>query len=108
MGKIEITDMELSDAADAAGVDVRQDYSGRGMYGETCIGVVGDASDCERFEAELAKAVTLGEFKTDNEHNPEDVLDVYMEKLIDIQDARRSDNMGTEFIYYYPKMKIEG
>lgn len=32
----------IEDVASEIGGEVRYDYSGRGMYGKTCVGIVGD------------------------------------------------------------------
>lgn len=102
---MEVTKDELETALDQVDVELHEDYSGRGMYGETCFGVDGSRDDCEEFESELAKAVTLGWFSR-SEGTPEEVLDVFMEKLADIRNARRTDSMGMDIIFYYPRIKV--
>ena len=88
-------------------VELRDDYSGRGMYGDTCWGVVGDERNLNQFETQLAKAATLEEYKNlDNIVDAEEVLDLFSEKLEEIQNLRREDSMGMSRIYYYPKIEL--
>lgn len=81
-------------AADNAGLDpeeaLRDDYSGRGMYGETCFGiVVGGVNQAARFLVELAMS-------------DEDATDL----AGDLADAMRSDSMGYDQIYYFPGYRL--
>lgn len=53
----EISEFVLSDAIDLAGLDhdqLRTDYSGRGMYGSTCVGIVGTLNHAILFVTALA------------------------------------------------------
>ncbi len=52
-------------AAQFEGADVREDYSGRGMYGQTCIGIVCEESDLEEVVAAARKKGFKG-YSTDN------------------------------------------
>lgn len=60
MGVTIIDYTTLVDVAYDAGLDedaVRADYSGRGMYGDTCVGIVGSPGELTAYVAALA--VTL-------------------------------------------------
>lgn len=62
----------------------RTDYSGRGMYGRTCVGIVVDqVGDFGRFVLALARAF----------NNFEDT-----HRMLD---AARQDDMGLSTIYYF-------
>lgn len=99
-----ITTDQLSDLsdylADNSNADFHEDddlgvfrtYSGRGMYGRECVGLV--ISNSEMFEV----AMVVGQWLTDN------VVDY------DLSDAfknARTDSMGRSMIVYWPSIAIE-
>lgn len=109
MAKHEISRAVLEDALNQADVELRENYSGRGMYGDTCIGVVGEHDELENFERELAKAATLDKYKDHHPtdySDPEAVVETFIEELDAIAGQRRSDSMGMSSIYYYPRLTI--
>ena len=57
---------------------VYHDYSGRGMFGRTCLGVVGSMQD----------------------------LDTLLSEIKGSANGLKKDNMGLDYIYYWPE--IEG
>lgn len=77
--------------ADRLEVDVRTDYSGRGMYGRTCFGFVGGPRDLVKFLLELSDL--LDEF---------DEVDGDLEAWYDMS----QDNMGYDTIYYWPLIHV--
>lgn len=81
----------LEDAADYADLDpdadIRTNYSGRGMFGKTCLGLVYDSlSDLLVFVAYLAR-------------EDEDHLD-WISRV-------RQDSMGMSTIAYWPSVSVE-
>lgn len=78
------------DALDASGQDesvIYSNYSGRGMFGSTCFGMVFDGSrDLTRFFICLA--------------------DLDQELALDLVDSWQSDSMGLSKIYYFPGWEI--
>lgn len=68
----------LRDIADDTGGDFREDYSGRGMYGEECVGIVTDT--------------------------PMHVIEEAAEKGIR---GAKQDSMGKRTIVYWPSLKIQ-
>lgn len=87
----------ILDAAEYAGVEIREDYSGRAMYGERCIGIVGDVADLVRVVAE-AQAIVTQEAEEDS--------------LSPLTSATRipgpkSDSMGREAIFYWPDLRVD-
>lgn len=87
----------VREALDNAGLDYsafRFDYSGRGMYGDNCIGLVGSDGDAIKFCAYLAKALDAAE-----------VLD-FDSAIEDLANAR-SDSMGLSGITYWPHMAVD-
>lgn len=74
----------LEDAAWDADMDFRKDYSGRGMYGKTCVGITGGLPG-------LVKFVQL--ITEQGENLAEDIQGI------------ASDSMGLNTIYYFPGME---
>jgi hypothetical protein len=69
---------EIINKARELGLEIRSDYSGRGMFGATCLGVVGATHD----------------------------LDALMSEIKGSAEGLKKDNMGLDYIYYWPE--IEG
>ena len=86
--KTTVTRDQIEDVTEAAGLfehTVRFDYSGRGMYGDTCFGIVGSISDLVNFVALAAVEIPGSE---DWLHN------VLM------------DSTGLSQIYYWPNVEV--
>jgi hypothetical protein len=77
MIKMAIREKIISRATEM-GLNVYHDYSGRGMFGKTCLGVVGSMQD----------------------------LDTLLSEIKGSAQGLRKDNMGMDYIYYWPG--IEG
>jgi hypothetical protein len=74
--------------------DIHWFYSGRGMYGQTCVGVVGTAQ-AMRF------VVALGDWRATE-------FDYYhTEAVREFTDDVRTDSMGRNTIYYFPGLTVE-
>lgn len=77
MNESEIIDL-LEEIAGEVGGDVRYNYSGRGMYGKTCVGIVcEDATKC------IEEAAVRG-FR-----------------------GAKTDSMGRDTIVYWPKIAVK-
>jgi len=72
---------KVRELAHLGGLSLRTDYSGRGMFGQTCMGVVCDKED---YEETIEKAAELG------------------------LSGHRTDDMGRQMIIYYPQIKGNG
>ena len=84
----EASKAQILDALDQAGLDeevVHWNYSGRGMYGDTCFGIVGYLPDLIKFIASFA---SFGDDWT------------WLEDV-------KEDNMGRQMIFYWPGVKVE-
>lgn len=92
-----VTIQEISESMD---VDFRDDYSGRGMYGETCVGVVGSPSELMDVIIEVIK-VLANDMVNAIEHNPYAPLDDF-EKAVDKLFSYRTGHMGMDMIFYWP------
>lgn len=77
---------ELKSALDLLDEDVRYDYSGRGMYGRECLGLVVDATD-------LVVGVALSQ--------------VFGDDAWDIARNACTDSMGRGAIVYFPGYTVE-
>ena len=72
------------------GYDLREDYSGRGMFGRSCIGIVGDFNP-------LHLVLCLADVLRDEEFdNAEDILG-----------RPCQDSMGLSTIVYFPSLNKE-
>lgn len=68
------------------GFDVRTDYPGRGMFGKTCFGIVGDHSTLVKFITYVCEVLA----------------DQKREWLTNV----RTDDMGLRTIYYWPEASV--
>ena len=101
----EITQEALDVALLESNVELRESYSGRGMYGDTCWGVVGEVEELNNFERQLAKSATVDMWGP-VEGDVEGVIEDFLGQLDEIESRRRIDSMGMNTIYYYPGIKI--
>lgn len=85
-----------------AGYEVRKrnDYSGRGMYGETTFGIVID--DCYEDPAELIERLVNEEIEEETRYlGAPDFTNDRITELVCLKGSRmRSDNMGLSMIVY--------
>jgi hypothetical protein len=80
---------KVKEFAEEGGLDFRGSYSGRCMYGKTCVGVVaGDLSSFLSFFAFLVRCL-------DDDNDIEKIANV------------RQDSMGRQTIYYWPSIESE-
>lgn len=108
---VTLTREALEDAAEQAGIhpddyEIRGDYSGRAMYGDTCLGITApDARDVYAILAALAveeaqyghAAVTIPEDRP-RPFDPEDVIELIR--------SSREDSMGHDVIVYWPSVEL--
>jgi hypothetical protein len=99
MNQLTITRGDLIEIAGIADLDQDSDihwfYSGRGMDGQTCVGVIGTAQ-AMRF------AVALGDWRAT------EFDDDHVEAVREFTDDVRADSMGRDTIYYFPGLAVEG
>jgi len=81
----------LTDALDRTGVELRP-YSGRGMFGDSCLGIVPN-TDTARFFMFLAQ-VLIGD-------GQEEILDLL------IGSPSREDSLGKNTIVYFPNLLVD-
>jgi len=78
----------------------RSDYSGRGMYGKTCIGFV--ISSRAQLALGAAIAITFNGMK-DDEDIDEDELELGYQMIT----RSRADTMAFDVIVYFPDVELE-
>lgn len=88
---------EAAGEAELENDDIRTDYSGRSMYGDECVGVIGTVN------CGVAFAVELLELAKERLEDEERALDYDALKDVLIK-GMRSDNMGMSMIYYWPDL----
>lgn len=97
--------------ADVWDFTIREEYSGRFMYGRTCLGVVMDWDEKERFLRNLHEAIVGGEYTDDElDELDDDEREEYNEAcaLADrVVGKARTDSMGRSMIVYFPGVELE-
>jgi hypothetical protein len=85
----------IRDAAEQAGLSFRRDYSGRGMYGRSCIAVSGHrhSIQCELFPAVIQEIAAC---------YPDQVSEM-ARQLMDYQ----TDSMGFDQVFYWSDLQLE-
>ena len=84
---------EIKETADNHGWSVRS-YSGRAMYGKTCVGIT-----CNSSTAKVVIAILQDLYHTENNS--------LMEEAFSLLSNPREDSMGYGRIVYWPDMKWE-
>lgn len=88
---------------------IREDYSGRGMYGDTCLGFTLDSTtQIATLSAELCRQAMFEAVETrDNGRAPnaeeiENDTAIGIDIVVNLFDAAREDSMGRGVIVYFP------
>lgn len=74
-------------------LEMREDYSGRGMYGDKTHAIVGDADEFRQATCYAAVMITQSE----DEEDSQVTVDEYIEAMAKI----RTDNMGRSDLVWY-------
>jgi hypothetical protein len=91
---------------------VRYDYSGRGMYGGTCLGLVcGGVNELVQFVLAVQRTARFLERDGEQDENSEDqrvARDLYgfLNALEDGGTTTLQDDMGTQVVYYWPRVEV--
>lgn len=78
---------------------IREDYSGRGMYGRTCFGLT---LDNDRQLPMLAIELARQAHEIDQDTNEIEDMDSLLDQLTNLFDSMQSDSMGRGAIFYFP------
>jgi hypothetical protein len=104
--KIALKRSQIEQAMELAGIDLEQlrtDYSGRGMYGETCMAITMDSlSDLAQFLVELTGmlvADTIGDEYPD--------VDEVIDPARELTHKLHTDSMGRSLVAYWPTATLE-
>lgn len=81
-----INEVEFEDIADEVGAEIRAAYSGRAMFGETCVALTGDISE---IRVGVALAKVLG-----------------VDKAERLARRARVDSMGHDIVVYFPGVEV--
>ena len=95
---------KLYDRLVEEGLQVRDDYSGRCMFGEICFGVVVDNIATAVYDvSEALREIIIAERRDDP--------DLANEAADMLEDGNltecRTDNMGLDYIIYFPHITVE-
>lgn len=84
-------------------LDVRDDYSGRFMYGARCFGIT-----VSNFATAVYQIMEALRRITDNYGNESDTVEE-AEKLLDCEEwlHPKTDNLGLDYIVYFPDITVE-
>jgi hypothetical protein len=82
-------------------VSLRRSYSGRGMYGSTCFGVV-----FEEPRGAFEFFAGLAQYAAEQQEFPEPDCD--SELAFDLARSASQDSMGYSTIVYFPRFEVEG
>ena len=81
--------------------DLREDYSGRGMGGAECFGIVGTARDLALFTMELTIRAKDYDVSSDKEG-------VTVDQVFEMFQRLSTDSMGRNTIFYFPGVQLVG
>ena len=76
------------------GFEIMHDYSGRGMYGKKCFGLIGDLTNMPKFFIMLAESIIA-------QDNNNDVFEIAC-----LFENMQIDSMGMSKIIYFPNLVI--
>jgi hypothetical protein len=82
--------------------DIRSAYSGRSMYGRTCLGYEG--ADVAMFVFHLAVALVRADLEENEDDSEPDVASV--ELMLRQIGEGRTDSMGRGMITYWPRIAV--
>lgn len=90
-----------------AAVRFRKDYSGRGMYGRGCIGVVGDHRGLVELQTQIILEMTAtiaARARAGDDAGLADAEAEFEENLVALLNYS-TDSMGREWVFYWPSLE---
>ena len=99
MIQVEYSDIETVANCMLTEVDIRPGYSGRGMYGDQCLGIVTNIQGFAQFVQVLVQQVTENEL---------DGRGDTLAEFRDCIDRVSFDSMGLSMIFYWPEVQVKG
>lgn len=87
-------------------VDLRDDYSGRFMYGKTCLGIYTSNLLTAVYElTDALRCIHEGKSESDVTQDLRDEAGRLLDR--EYWEAAQSDNMGLDYIVYFPELAVE-
>jgi len=102
------------DVGDSGIVSFRNTYSGRGMYGRQCVGIVGSMAECQLIIAQVVKGLSMALSRVAKESvdpdysaTEDDLADTEndFDKAITTLMNFSMDSMGRGTILYWPELE---
>lgn len=90
----------IVDLHDGEDFQIRVDYSGRGMFGEKCLGIVG--SDTATVIYKIMDAI-MDEYGDEKDTQ----LELFHELAEMLSNGSKQDSMGLQRIIYFPSVEID-
>ena len=85
-------------------VRFRNTYSGRGMYGRTCVGITGPANLCQQVIAEAIIQAGIDSQKVQLGSNREETDEFFRQSVRTLLDYAE-DSMGMNVVFYWPGLQ---
>ena len=82
----------------------RNDYSGRAMYGRSCVGVTGSRSDCQAVIAEAIIRASIDSQKVQAGSSREETDECFRQLVAELLNFQQ-DSMGMDIILYWPNLQ---
>jgi len=102
------------DVGDSDIVSFRNTYSGRGMYGRQCVGIVGTMAECQLVIAQVVKNLSMALSRvakesvdpdySATEDNLADTENDFDKAITDLMSFSQ-DNMGMDMVMYWPGLE---
>ena len=89
---------------DIEDVRFRKDYSGRGMYGRTCVGISGPHGQCMTVIGEAIIQAGLDSQRVQLGSSREETDEIFRQTVNTLLDFCQ-DSMGMGVIYYWPELQ---
>jgi len=115
MLQLEVTAEDFAQLCEDEDIQPSPRYSGRGMYGAECIGIVGKGDALMKFVLRILPQIDPNYDFESTLHTSDEVHVVARAEKPDISVAfseewlrMNQDNMGMDLIYYWPEIQIGG
>lgn len=93
----------IKEACEMSGTATYRSYSGRGMYGKTCVGIVGSFRDCMNIIA-IVVGTQAEELYDANDDDASDIHYDLQDNLASLMEFNY-DSMGLDVVVYWPKIE---
>jgi hypothetical protein len=94
----------VQNAADEVSGIYRENYSGRGMFGRECVGIILEYADSAGVVLSIATQLADND---DLEGDDEDYAELIKDYIPEVRERMSSDNMGQGVIYYFRGVRAD-